>query len=234
MYAALCFSAVVGAPLCRADGQWTGTLVATSDFVFRGISESYGEPALQGAVNYQSRSGWFAGGWASNVNPYPFDVASGEVNVEAGFGWTLSRDWAARASYSRYLYLWDRRAAEYDYGEVALTLGFEDWLAATISYQPDSTRYTTLGYVKNRPATAYEVTGRWPLPRNFSLAGGIGYYDLTHLYRVSYWSGNAGASYVRGHFEFDLTRFFGDRTVRRLFEDAAANGRWVATVVWRF
>jgi hypothetical protein len=29
-------------------------------------------------------------------------------------------------------------------------------------------------------------------------------------------------------------RFFSDATVRRLFEDASADGRWAATAVFRF
>jgi uncharacterized protein (TIGR02001 family) len=235
VHAMLCAMALTAASaLCRADGPWSGTLGATTDYVFRGVSQSYGGAALQAGVNYQGPVGWVAGAWASNVDPYPFRGDSAEINLYSGFGWALGRDWTARAAYTRYLYAWERRPARYDYGELSLTLGFEDRLAATISYQPDSTRYAAPGYVRDRPASAYELTGRWPLPRNFALVGGVGYYDLTRLYGVGYWSGSAGASYVRGRFEVDLTRFFSDATVRRLFGDASADGRWVATAVWRF
>jgi hypothetical protein len=41
-------------------------------------------------------------------------------------------------------------------------------------------------------------------------------------------------SYVRGRVEIDVARFFSDPTVRRLFEDASADGRWVAGIVYRF
>jgi uncharacterized protein (TIGR02001 family) len=233
--AGLCFAALAGAsPPCHADGPWSGTLAATTDYVFRGVSQSYGGAALQGGINYQSPVGWFAGAWASNVDPYPFGRDFAEVNVYGGFGRALGREWTTRVTYTRYLYAWDHRPKPYDYGEFSLTLGFLDRLAATISYQPDSTRYAVPGYVRNRPATAYELTGRWPLPRNFALVGGVGYYDLTHLYRVGYWSGSVGASYAFRRFEIDVTRFFSDATVRRLFEDATADGRWVATAVWRF
>jgi uncharacterized protein (TIGR02001 family) len=233
--AAFCVVACFGAGArSHADGPWSGAVAATTDYVFRGVSQTYGGAALQAGLNYQSPAGWFAGSWASNVDPYPFGSEAAEVNLYTGFGWALNREWTARASYTRYLYVSDPRPKPYDYGEFAVTVGFEDRLAMTVSYQPDATRYTTLGYVRDRPASAYELTGRWPLPHEFALVGGAGYYDLTHLYGVSYWSGNAGVSYVRGRFEVDLTRFFGDGTVRRLFEDASADGRWVATAVWRF
>ena len=220
--------------VCRADGPWSGSLAATTDYVFRGVSQTYGGGALQGGLNYQNPAGWFAGSWASNVDPYPFGSDSAEVNVYAGYGWALASDWTARASYTRYLYAWDSRHKPYDYGEVAATVGFRDLLALTVSYQPDSTRASTLGYVRNKPSSAYELTGQWPLPRGFALVGGGGYYDLTHLYGVGYWSANAGVRYVRGRFSLDVARYFGDAVVRRLFADASADGRWVATVVCRF
>ncbi len=232
--AVLLAALLVVVPLCHADGPWTGSLAATTDYVFRGVSQTYGGAALQGGLNYQNPTGWFAGGWASNVDPYPFGADFAEVNLYGGVGWALASNWSARASYTRYLYAWDKRPKPYDYGELSLTLGYSDRLAATVSYQPDSARFSTLGYVRNKPSAAYELTARWPLPRGFALVGGAGYYDLSHLYGVGYWSANTGVSWVRGCFSFDVTRFFAEGTVRRLFQDASADGRWVATAVCRF
>jgi uncharacterized protein (TIGR02001 family) len=230
-----CIAALLGvSSVSWADGPWSGSIAATTDYVFRGVSQTYGGAALQAGLNYQSPAGWFAGSWASNVDPYPYGPDFAEVNLYGGYGWTLDPKWTARASYTRYLYAWDRRRNPYDYGEFAFTVGFEDRLAATVSYQPDSTRFSTLGYVRDRTSLAYELTGRWPLPRGLALVGGVGYYDLTRLYGVGYWSGNAGVSFVRGRFEVDVARFFSDGTVRRLFEDSTADGRWVATALCRF
>jgi uncharacterized protein (TIGR02001 family) len=229
------FAVLVGAaPACLADGPWSANLAVTTDYVLRGVSQSYGGAALQGGVNYQSRSGWFAGAWASNVDPYPFYSNAAEVNLYTGYDWSLGRDWSARASVTHYAYALDRRRRPYDYDELSMTLGFQDRLAATVSYQPNAIRYATLGYRRNKPAMAYELTGRWPLRWNLAVTGGVGYYDLTHLYDLGYWSGSAGLSYTRGRFELSATRFFSDATVRRLFDEGTADGRWVASAVWRF
>lgn len=225
---------LVAAPCARADGPWSATIAGTTDYVFRGISQTYGGAVLQGAVNYQHASGWFGGLWASNVDPYPFGRESTEINAYAGFGWALGPDWSARTSYTRYHYARDRRPAPYDYGEFAATLGFRDLVSATVSYQPDSSRYSTQGYAHNRSAAGYELSGRWPLAYGFAFTGGVGYYDLTHLFHASYWAGSAGLSYVHDRLEVDLTRFVSDGTVYRLFEDASADGRWVLAGAWRF
>ena len=219
--AGLCLLAVVA----RADDAITGTVVVSSDYVFRGVSQTYGGAALQGSVNYRHSNGWFAGVWASNVDPYPFTSNFAEANVYAGFGWSLSPRWTAHASYTRYLYPLDHRKKPYDYGELAFGLAFEDRLTATVSYQPDSVRYSTQGYVHDRPSMAYELAGRLPLARGVAAVAGVGSYDLTQLY---------GVSYSIGHYRIDVVRYFADPTVYRLFDEATADRRWVAAVIGRF
>ncbi len=220
--------------VARADDGVSGMVVATSDYVLRGVSQTYGGAALQGAVNYRHASGWFAGVWASNVDPFPFTSSFAEANVYAGRVWSLSPQWTVRGSYTRYLYPFDHRQKPYDYGELSVGLAFEDFLSASVSYQPDATGYSTQGYVRGRAAVAYELAGRMPLPHDFAVVAGAGYYDLTRLYGVGYWSGNAGVSYSIGPYQLDVVRFFAEPGVRRLFDEASADRRWVASVARRF
>jgi uncharacterized protein (TIGR02001 family) len=216
------------------DSRWSANVAVTTDYVLRGVSQSYGGAALQAGVSYQHPTGWFAGAWASNADPYPFYSNVAEVNVYAGYAWTLTRDFSARASYTRYVYAFDSRPRPYGYGEFSVTVDYRDVLAATVSYDPDTIRYATLGYRSGRPSAAYELNARVPLPRNLSLTGSVGYYDLTHLYGVGYWSATTGLSWSRGRLALDVTRFYSDPTVERLFDEASVNGRWVASASWRF
>lgn len=219
----------------RADGSWSGTVAATSDYIFRGVSQTYNGPALQAGFTYHNADNWFVGAWGSNVDPYPFGATAVEVNLYGGYGWRVSDDWTARVLYTHYLYAWDTRPASYEYDELAMTVGYRDLVTATLSYQPDSKGFSALGYyAHNRPTSAFEVSARWPLTNGFALQAGAGYYDLHELYGANYWSGNAGASYVHGRFELAITRFFSESVVGRLFEEASADGRWVATGIWRF
>jgi uncharacterized protein (TIGR02001 family) len=219
---------------CRADGPWSASIGVTTDYIFRGVSQTYGGAAIQLGGNYQSPRGWFAGAWGSNVDPYPFRASSKELDLYGGFAWTLGSDFTARATCTRYLYLQDPRPVRYDYSEIALTAAYLDRFAATVSYQPDSTAYSLLGFAHKRPTVAYEVTGRWPVWGRVALSGGLGFYDLNRLFGVRYWSGNAGLTYVDRHFEVDVTRFVGDRTVTRLYGDASADGAVVVSALLRF
>jgi uncharacterized protein (TIGR02001 family) len=220
--------------VCRADGPWGASIAATSDYILRGVSQTYGRAAVQLGANYQSPFGWFGGVWGSNVDPYPSGDASTELDFYAGFTRPLGDDFSARATYTHYTYLNDPRPVRYDYDDFALSVAYVDRLAATVSYQPDFTSYSLLGFAHKRPTVDYEVSSRWPVSSRFALIGGVGYYDLHHLFGVSYWSGSAGIAYVDRHLEVDLTRFFSDGTVARLWEDASADGDVVVSVVFRF
>src|ERR1700683_3643753 len=67
------------------DGPWSASIGATTDYVYRGISQTYDHGALQLGANYQSALGWFAGVWASNVNPYPHAGSSTELDLLSRF-----------------------------------------------------------------------------------------------------------------------------------------------------
>ncbi|MDO8347020.1 MAG: TorF family putative porin [Rugosibacter sp.] len=46
----------------------TGNLTLTTDYRFRGISQTFKKPAIQGGIDYSHASGFYLGNWNSNVN----------------------------------------------------------------------------------------------------------------------------------------------------------------------
>jgi uncharacterized protein (TIGR02001 family) len=217
-----------------ADGPWSATVSATTDYVFRGVSQTYDSAALQLGANYQSPTGWFAGAWASNVNPYPHAGASEELDLYTGVTRPIGPDFSTRLAYTHYSYVDDPRPAHYDYDEFTLTAAYLDRLAATLSYQPDSSLYSTLGFVRHRPMGGLELTGRWPLRDDLAVFAGAGYYDLQRLFGVSYWAGDVGLAYVYKQATVELSHFFAEGAVERLFDDQSANGKWTLSVLLRF
>lgn len=219
---------------CGAENPWSGTVGGTTDYIYRGISQTYESPALQLGANYQSPIGWFAGIWGSNVKPYPHVGASAELDLYTGVTQPLGADFSTRLVYTHYTYLSDPRPAHYDYDEFSLTAAYLDRLAATVSYQPDSSLYSTRGFVRHRPMGALELTGRWPLRGELGVFAGAGYYDLQRLFGISYWAGDVGLSYVHKRVTIEVTRFFAEGTVDRLFDAQSADGDWTLSASLRF
>ena len=69
-----------------AQAQVTGNLGLTSDYRFRGISQSQNAPAVQGGVDYSHSSGFYVGNWNSSVSSQLYTQGSG-VESDLYAGW---------------------------------------------------------------------------------------------------------------------------------------------------
>ena len=56
------------APTSDARAGTAGTVSLTSDYLFRGISQTNQEPALQAGLEYAAASGLYVGSWGSNIS----------------------------------------------------------------------------------------------------------------------------------------------------------------------
>jgi hypothetical protein len=85
---ALAFALPTIAPLAQAEG-FSGTVTVTSDYVFRGLSQTDEGVALQGELRYDHASGFYAGLWASNVDFGP-SLSGTEVDTFIGYAMPLN------------------------------------------------------------------------------------------------------------------------------------------------
>ncbi|HYF59649.1 MAG TPA: TorF family putative porin [Burkholderiaceae bacterium] len=84
----LAVAAAVAAPLTASaePSPVTGNLTIASDYRFRGISQTYLGPAIQGGIDYAHPSGFYVGNWNSNVTSLLFTGGSGiEMDFYAGY-----------------------------------------------------------------------------------------------------------------------------------------------------
>lgn len=69
-----------------AHAQVSGNLGLTSDYRFRGISQSQNAPAVQGGVDYNHSSGLYIGNWNSSVSSQVYTNGAGvESDLYAGY-----------------------------------------------------------------------------------------------------------------------------------------------------
>ncbi len=83
------------APLdaAHAEIKWAGSLALTSDYIQQGLSQTQGEPALQGGLRAQIDQRWTVGAWASQIDRYRRQSASTEIDLYAARAWRLSPEW---------------------------------------------------------------------------------------------------------------------------------------------
>lgn len=63
----------------------SGSATLTSDYRFRGISQTGGRPALQGSLDLDHSSGFYLGAWASTIHNYAAHGADAEVDLYGGY-----------------------------------------------------------------------------------------------------------------------------------------------------
>jgi len=66
----------------------TANVTLTSDYLYRGISQTSGGPAIQGGFDYVSESGFYVGTWASSIT---FDDSI-EIDYYAGYTGSLTSE----------------------------------------------------------------------------------------------------------------------------------------------
>jgi len=141
--------ALVGlAPAAQAEdsawGPFTAGMSLTSDYRFRGISNSDRDAAVQGWVQYDHASGAYANIWASSIdfNDTATYDSSVEVDLTAGYNFKLPADTNAGV---KVVYYWYADAdtsgrAEYDYWELIANASHEfGKVTATgeVAFSPD-------------------------------------------------------------------------------------------------
>ncbi len=122
---------------------FSANVSVTTDYIFRGISQTAHNPALQGGVDYANANGLYAGLWASNVSWIADGgaVASGSVSTEVdtyfGFRNALQNEFNYDVGFIRYNYLGSYTPAvplvKADTDEVYLSAGYK-WVSAKYSY----------------------------------------------------------------------------------------------------
>lgn len=119
--------------------SWNAAL--TSDYLFRGVSQTDEEPALQLGADLNFDSGFYAGIWASNVD---FGPGSPDIEIDTYLGWNtdLSDSWNFDIQVVRYNYIGeDDDFGDGDYNEFIASLAWDE--TVTLSYGRTNDVYGT-------------------------------------------------------------------------------------------
>lgn len=220
--------------MAHADVTWNGSLALTSDYVQQGLSQTRGEPALQGGLRAQLDQKWTVGAWASSIDRYGGPGGRMELDLYAARAWKISPEWIAALTATHYFYPDERLYVRYDYDEVAASLGYRSMLFATVAWSPNYGDASYRGVADDRTALSYELGANQPIRGGWSGNVGVGYRDLSELFDEQYWYGHAGLMLAAKRLTVHLTYTYVDRAARQLFGHERAASTWSGTLIWRF
>jgi uncharacterized protein (TIGR02001 family) len=87
-----------------ADYTITGNAAVVSDYMFRGISQTWGEPAIQGGGDLTMKNGFAAGFWASSISKNSYPGGAMELDLYGSYGANFDADWSWRVGLYGYVY----------------------------------------------------------------------------------------------------------------------------------
>ena len=181
-----------------ANAEVSSTWTLTSDYDFRGFSQSATDPAIQGSIDFAADSGFYVGAWASNVDFGDDAGVDYEVDVYAGFSGGETLLWDAGIVYYAY-----PDESDFNYAEIYGSLGYE-WFEGKLWYSNDFGGDATEG---DTSAIYAEANATIELPQNFSvllhagLSTGDYWDDVNGDDQIDY---SVGVGYTAGNFDLAL------------------------------
>lgn len=176
-----------------ASAQVSSTITVTSDYDFRGFSQSATDPALQASLDWASEGGFYAGAWASNVDFGDGAESEFELDGYIGFAGGAEDGLGYDVGLVYYSYWPDDDGVDYAeiYAGVTYNVfGVKAW------YADD---YFGVG------ESAYYIEGNltFELPQEFGLGFHVGMSD-GDAFAESVVDYNATVTKSFGHFDFEL------------------------------
>lgn len=167
----LCAAMLAALPLAAQAQEDDGSsfnwnAAATSEYMFRGISQTDDHPAIQAGAGYSWSNGLYIGTWASNVD-FGDDT---DVEVDTFVGWhgDLRDSVNLDVQLVRYNYVGEPDGVDYAYNELIGKLTFDENYSVTLGYTND--------YLNSDTDSIYTaVGGSWEVGKGVSLTAGLGY-----------------------------------------------------------
>lgn len=125
----------------------SGNLALTSDYVFRGYTQTSEDLAVQGGVDWESVGGWHLGVWGSDLDFGPGD-ASVEVDLYGGYSWEVN-DVSYQVGLIYYAYPGSDSESGYDFVETYASAAYDlpaVSLSAALHFTPDNFGETGTGW----------------------------------------------------------------------------------------
>src|ERR1700716_843610 len=137
VFAAFATSATAQTAAPASPHTFTGNLAVVSDYRFRGISQSFRQPAVQGGFDYSHSSGFYVGNWNSSVSGLSYPGGAGiEMDLYAGYKFEPVKDVLLDVGALYYYYpgaLVAGTTKKFNNGEIYLS-GAYKWFSAKYSY----------------------------------------------------------------------------------------------------
>jgi len=178
--------------------EFSGVATLTSEYIYRGLKMSDGDPAIQLGLDYEHDTGLFVGIWASTID---IRSAMGERDTEldyyGGYHYAAESPFTATVTVLRYSYPGQTGTHSYDYNEVLVGATWRERYSIELGY-------TSNLYGLDRIARHWELRFEWPVANAWVIGAALGGNDMSDAGVSHYLHWDIGASARFSRLTFDL------------------------------
>lgn len=193
------FSVLAAEP--TPEHSFTGNVTLASEYLYRGIAQTRGKPALQGGFDYAHKSGLYLGVWGSNISWISDAVAGAsaslEIDVYGGYKGSLGGDFGYDVGVLTYNYPGTGKPTGNAKPDTTELYGALSWKFLTLKYshttgslfgwtKPDGSKTKGSGYL--------ELNANYEMGDGWTLIGHIGRQNVKGLSIASYTDVKLGVS----------------------------------------
>lgn len=193
---ALVWSIFLGLPgAALSDVTIGGHVAVSTDYMFRGVSQTMSGPSIQAEIDIEFENGWYGYAWGSNVDytdsDTPDDGANVELDIGVGYIFSAAENTTLGFELTSYLFPGTEEGVDYNYQELQAFMTFYDQHSLTIGYSNDVSGSGGKGIF-------YAINSGTELSTELSLGMELGHYDLSDSYGTAY---NYAELSVSGEFQ---------------------------------
>lgn len=197
LMSAACSSLLVGglaSGTVLAEHSYSANVGVTSNYIFRGVSESGDDAAVFGGLDYEHNSGFYLGTWLSSLGG---DEELGhEIDAYGGFTFDVE-DFGLDIGYTYFGFPQADSDLDANFGEIHAEAGYGPVYAGVfyVIHADDSAFEDTV---------SYELGGDVPIAGNLSAGAQVGYVDFDDSAEEDYlwWSLSLNKATDMGDFSF--------------------------------
>ena len=179
---------MLAAGVSAAQAEVTGNASLTSDYRFRGVSQTQNAPAIQGGVDITTSTGLYIGNWNSSISSemYP-GVAGIESDVYAGFKKEFG---GIKVDAGVISYMYPRATTDTNTNEVYVGASFN---VLSVKYSRSMSNY--FGVADSKNSSYIQADANVPLAGKLSAVAHYGRTSVANNSALDYADYNVGAAY---------------------------------------
>lgn len=194
--------AVASAQQAASEHSVSGNMMITSDYRFRGISQSFKLPAIQGGIDYSHASGVYVGNWDSSVSGLSYGNGAGiEMDFYGGWKGEVAKDITLDVGLLQYYYPGAKivtGTGDEKYDTLEAYIG-ASWKWVSVKYSHAISDFfgltTKTGPADSKGSNYLDVSASYEVMPKLALVGHVGKQKVKNYSNLDYTDYKLGVTY---------------------------------------